>query len=149
MEIARDSLWTRPNMFCKWETGAVNSVLEERKIEPVYSNTVLTSRRKRRFREKTVMYGTDSNFRMHTVPYMERRVRGSFMIVPNIKEVQIEERMWLSRRQKARELAPPEVPPVTTTLIPAQPAAVSTDPSTAPPRAACHCPYRAESVSLW
>lgn len=45
--IAPDSLSSCPYVFYEWEMGAVNVhlVSEARKLEPLYSNTVLTGQR--------------------------------------------------------------------------------------------------------
>lgn len=56
------------------------------------------------------------------------------MLVPHIKDVKIEVRMWLNHRRSAGALAPPDVPPLTTTSISAQLAVEPADPPQLPPR---------------
>lgn len=102
-------------------------------MEPVYYNTVLFGSRKRRFRTKTVIYCSDRNFRMNTILYVKRHVWKTLMLVTNKKQARFEGRMCLNRRPLPETLAPPEVHPLTTTPIAAQPAAVPAYPPTAPP----------------
>lgn len=64
----------------------------------MYSKNVLIWHYIRGFRTKTIIYGSDPDFRMQTPPYVERRVCEALRAVTNIKKVQIEARMWLNHR---------------------------------------------------
>lgn len=70
---AHGSLWFRPYLSYALESVAVHPTAEVCNMEPLYSNTVLTGHWKRRFRTKTVIYRSDSNFR-NTIPYVELHV---------------------------------------------------------------------------
>lgn len=128
--VTRDSLWSLLYLFYEWKTGAVHPVAEARKLEPMYSNTVLTGHHRCCFWTKNVIYGSDPTFCVHNITYVEHRVCETLKLVTNITEGQIEARLWLNRRRHAGELAPPELHPITTNMIVAQPAAFRADPPT-------------------
>lgn len=132
VSIARYSSCSLPYLCYEWEMGAVHPVSEALKMEPVDSKIVLTGRCKRSFRTKAAIYRADPDFRMHTVPYVERQVRESLMLLPNKTEVPIEARMCLNRRRPAGALAPSKVPPLKTIPLSGQQVAVPTDPPSAP-----------------
>lgn len=109
------SYGTTSNFYTSGKRGAGHPDAEARKMEPVYSNNVLTGSCKRRLLTKTFIYHSDPIFHVYTITYVERRVRDRLMLLANIVQAQIEARMWLNRCRPAEALDQTEAQPLKTT----------------------------------